>query len=77
MIVARDMGKGEVQEEKKMVHGFQGSQLLAEASGLSQPKQAETVEAGRFLYPNETSPSSGMKKPVVLPSNSLLQSVHL
>lgn len=75
-MVAWHMGRGEVQVEKKMVRSLQGSQLLAEASGLSRPKQAGTVEAGQFLYPNKTSPSSSIKKLIVLPSNNVLQSVH-
>lgn len=36
--VPRSMGNGEEQGEKQTARGFQGAQLLAEASGLSQTK---------------------------------------
>lgn len=63
--VPRSMGNGEEQGEKQTARGFQGAQLLAEASGLSQTKQAERAKAGQFLYSKKTSPSSSIKKAII------------
>jgi len=55
MAVPRHVGKGKEQGEKLMAHGFQGQQLLAEVSGLSQTNQVETAKAGQCLCSNKTS----------------------